>query len=223
MTDRQRENATMRAYVTGFILSLVFTFIPYYLVVSKLVTGNSLLTTILAFGVLQMIVQVTFFLHLGRGPKPNWNLFFFISTVGIILVVVGGSIVITNNLHYNMKPSDQAKSLVNGEAIYQIGGEQTGACEGQYANHQITIKNDLVTPLHTVAQRCDTLTFINDDSDVKNIVFGEHPEHKAYAGESEYIIRKGHNKTITLSELGTYEFHDHLQPETAGDFTVSQQ
>src|SRR5687768_12731131 len=92
MSTQNSEHGTMKSYVIGFVLSLIFTFIPYYLVVNKTVSGGVLLATILGFAVLQMIIQITFFLHLGRGPKPKWNLYFFISTVGIILVVVGGSI-----------------------------------------------------------------------------------------------------------------------------------
>jgi plastocyanin len=167
-----------------------------------------------------MVVQVTFFLHLGRGPKPKWNLFFFIATIGIVILVVGGSIVIIDNLHYNMSPSDQSKKLVNDEGIYQINGEKTGACEGQHENHQVTIKNSKATPLHTLANKCDTLTFINEDDMVRDIAFGSHPAHNAYAGESELIVRKGKNKTITLSESGSYQFHDHLQPDMAGEVTI---
>lgn len=219
--ERNPEHGTMKSYVTGFILSLILTFIPYYLVVNQAVTGSALLATIIGFAVLQMVIQVTFFLHLGRGPKPNWNLFFFISTVGIILVVVGGSIMIINNLHYNMSPSDQRKKLVGDEGIYQIGGEITGACYGQHTNHKVTIKNGQVRPLYTVASKCDRLTFINEDDEVREITFGTHPEHGVYAGENELIVRKGRSKSITLSEPGTYQFHDHLQAEIAGHFTVA--
>lgn len=217
----EREHGTTRSYVIGFILSLVFTFIPYYLVVNQTVSGKTLLATILGFAVMQMIVQITFFLHLGRGPKPNWNLFFFIATVGIILVVVGGSIMIINNLYHNMKPADQTKKLVGDEGIYQIGGEKTGACYGQYRSHKVTIKDGQVSPVHTQASKCETLTFINEDDEVREITFGTHPEHGVYAGETELVVRKGRAKSITLSDTGTYEFHDHIHAETAGQFTVS--
>ncbi len=220
-SEKNSEHGTVRSYVIGFILSLVFTFIPYYLVVNQTVSGSSLLVTILAFAVMQMIVQVTFFLHLGRGPKPNWNLFFFIATVGIILVVVGGSIMIMNNLYRNMMPADQVSKLANDEGIYQIGEEKTGACQGQHANHKISIKNGQISPSHTDAGLCDTLTFINEDDKVREITFGTHPQHGVYAGESELVVRKGRAKSITLSEAGTYQFHDHLQAEIAGDFTVT--
>ena len=221
--EQAREHGTMKSYVIGFILSLIFTFIPYYVVVNQTVTGTALLATILGFAVLQMVIQVTFFLHLGRGPKPNWNLFFFVATVGIILVVVGGSIMIMNNLYRNMMPADQTKKLVNDEAIYQIGGEKTGACQGVKANHKVTIKNNQADPPYVIAGICDTLTFINEDNEAREITFGTHPEHGVYAGETELIVRKGRPKSVTLSEMGTYRFHDHLQPDIAGEFTVTPQ
>lgn len=221
--EPNREHGAMKSYVIGFLLSLVFTFIPYYLVVNKTVSGTVLLVTILGFAVLQMIVQILFFLHLGRGPKPLYNVIFFISTVGAILVVVGGSIIITNNLHYNMLPSDQTKKLVDDEGIYQVGGKDTGACQGQHTNYKVTIKNGQVSPVYTLASKCDTLTFINEDNEVREITFGTHPEHGVYAGENELTVRKGRSKTITLSESGSYQFHDHLRAETAGGFTVTPQ
>lgn len=222
MSKAPHEHGTMEAYIIGFILSLIFTFFPYYLVSHRVIQGTPLLVTIVGFGVLQMLVQVLFFLHLGRGRGPSWQQIFFAGTIVTILVVVGGSIIITSNLHHNMllSASEQTKKLTNDEAIYQVGGTKTGACDGLHENHQVVIKNSVVSPQHIDAKQCDTLTFLNEDDEVRELAFGEHPEHKAYAGQTEYIVRKHQNKTITLSEIGTYDFHDHLQPETAGEFTV---
>lgn len=218
----ENEHKTMQSYVIGFILSLIFTFIPYYMVVNQVVTGTSLLITILGFAVVQMMIQIVFFLHLGRGPKPFYNIVFFVLTIITILVVVGGSVVIMHNLHYNKTIPDQAKSLINDEGIYQIEGNLTGACKGQYENHQVTIKDGQVSPLYTAAKQCDTLTFINEDSGTRKISFGQHENHGSYAGNTEIEVKKGRNKTITLSETGAYQFHDHLQHETAGVFTVTK-
>lgn len=221
ITDhRNPEGGTFKSYVVGFILSLVFTLIPYFLVVSHAISGTSLLLSILIFAGIQLVIQLVFFLHIGRGPQPNWNVYFLISTLGIILVVVGGSVMIINNLHYNMKPSDQVDKLANSEGIYQIGGTETGACQGQYANHKVTIKNGAVSPASTQASKCDTLTFVNEDAKNREITFGTHPNHGVYAGENEIIVRKGKPKSITLSEIGAYQFHDHTMSEVGGSFTV---
>ncbi len=222
MTKQTRhEHGTTRSYIVGFLLSLVFTAIPYYLVVNKSLSSAALLVTILGFAVLQMAVQIFFFLHLGRGPKPLYNVVFFVSTIGIILVVVGGSIFIMNNLHYNMTPIEATKKLAQDESISQVGGVKTGACHDVHANHKVTISNNKVSPLHTEARLCDTLTFINEDNTVHDIAFGPHPKHEAYGGENELMVRKERAKTITLNQAGTYLFHDHLDPTITGDFTVS--
>lgn len=217
----KREHSSTRAYVVGFVLSLIFTAIPYYLVVNETLNASILLTVILGFAVVQMLVQVFFFLHLGRGPKPLYNVVFFGCTIFTILVVVGGSIIITNNLHY-MVPAEASKNLIKKEGIYQINGEKTGACQNLHVNHQVTIVDGRVSPVHIQARLCDTLTFINKDSQSREMTFGTHSEHSTYAGDSELAVRKGRNKTITLNELGTYQFHDHFDSSVAGSFTVTQ-
>jgi cytochrome o ubiquinol oxidase operon protein cyoD len=60
-TQHHEEHGTTASYVSGFLLSLLFTFIPYYLVIEKKVSGNALLATILGFAVIQMIIQLLFF------------------------------------------------------------------------------------------------------------------------------------------------------------------
>jgi plastocyanin len=126
-----------------------------------------------------------------------------------------------DNLHYNMSPSDTVKKLAQKEAIYQIGGEKTGACRGGTGkNHKVYIENDRVTPAITNATLCDTLTIINKDKNKRELTFGTHPEHSAYGGETEIELRKDYNKTITLNQAGNYMFHDHLDPTVSGYFIV---
>lgn len=222
LTTQHAEHGTTKSYVIGFVLSIVFSLIPYFVVVNKSMSGTALQATILVFAMIQMLIQITFFLHLGRGPKPDWNLFFFISTAGIIAVVVGGSVFIIDNLHYNMSPEEKVKKIANDEGIYQVGGKETGACRELGTNYRIVIKDDIASPQTTGAAKCDTLTFINEDDDTKEITFGPHPDHGTYAGVEELAVRSGKSKTITLSETGSYSFHDHLQPETAGEFSVAE-
>jgi cytochrome o ubiquinol oxidase operon protein cyoD len=214
-----KEHGSTLSYIIGFILSLIFTLIPYYLVVNKTVTGTTLITAILGFGVIQMLIQIFFFLHLGRGPKPWYNIVFFAATVSIILVVVGGSIFIMDHLHYNMSPSEVTKKLAQKEGLEQIGGEKTGACQEIGANHKVIIKNGVVAPAYTEARLCDTLTFINEDDVVREIAFGGHPNHDSYSGEADIKVQS-RPKSITLNEPGQFIFHDHLDPSTSGHLSV---
>jgi cytochrome o ubiquinol oxidase operon protein cyoD len=213
------EHGTMRSYVIGFMLSLIFTAIPYYLVVSHLATGTTLLVTMLVFAVLQMVVQVVFFLHLGRERKPYWQSWFLLATVGAILVVVGGSIFIMAHLHSNMNPLDESKQAIEGEGIYQIGGEKTGACQQVHEHQHIVIKDGVASPSHVDAGLCDTLTVTSEDA-TRTIVFGEPGQPESYAGEIDLTLYKGRPETFTLSQMGTHQFQDREHPETAAGFTV---
>jgi cytochrome o ubiquinol oxidase subunit IV len=211
-----------KAYILGFILSLVFTAIPYYLIVTQMVKGNGLLATILVFAVLQMLVQIIFFLHLGRDPKLHWQMGFFVATVGAILVVVGGSIIIMSHLHRNMTPKDVTDKIASDEAVHQVHGAQVGTCPGGTGTvHMIELKNNAANPAHTDAKLCDTIIFFNADSTAREIAFGEHEKHEAYAGNPGGLLRQGRNLVVTLTESGTYKFHDHLLDELSGDFTVT--
>jgi cytochrome o ubiquinol oxidase operon protein cyoD len=222
MSELKPEHGTLQAYITGFMLSLIFTFIPYYLVVHGTNTGTKLLAIILGFGVLQMLVQLLFFLHMGRKPRPTWQIGFLIVTVGSVLIVIGGSLIITTNLHHNMTPTEQVLKLANDEGIYQVNGHKTGACEGQNPNHQITITSGTAVPAMTNTNKCDTLSFINRSGHTVAITFGTSSAPSPYAGESGYTILAGQSQTINLSQSGTYKFYDAKTPTTTGSFTVSQ-
>ena len=216
------EHNPTASYVIGFILSIIFTLIPYSLVVNKTLSGNNLIAVILGFAIVQMMIQIFFFLHLGRGPKPFYNIVFFAGTVGLILVTVGGSIFIMNNLYANMSPEDAARYLAQKEGIAQLGDRHTGACQGTLDNHQVVFRDGSITPVLTTANRCDTLTIINQDEVDKKIAFGEHDQHTGYGGNDEFIVQNDRNKTIVLNETGSFLFHDHYAPEAMGYLTVEE-
>lgn len=216
-TPKPKEHGTAASYIVGFILSLIFTVIPYYLVVNKTITGNALLITILGFAFIQMLIQIFFFLHLGRGPKPLYNVVFFVATAGLIAVVVGGSIFIMNNLYQNMSPSEVTIKQAEGEGIAHIGHETTGACQGLKENHKVTIRNGQVNPVQTQANQCDTLTFINEDSQVRVLKFGP----QSYGGEFDQTVHKGRPESITLNQIGSYTFKDIYDSSALGYFYVT--
>lgn len=93
-------------YSVGFILSIILTLIPYLIVTKHLLTSSSLVATLVVFALLQLFVQLQYFLHLGNEPKPRWNLMVFSFMVGIVLIIVIGSLWIMKNLNYHMHTMD---------------------------------------------------------------------------------------------------------------------
>ena len=70
------------SYIVGFVLSVITTFLAYYFVVNEVWPNEVLVYVVLAIAVVQLVVQVVFFLHIGRGSK--WKLITFLFTVLII-------------------------------------------------------------------------------------------------------------------------------------------
>jgi len=94
------------------------------------------------------------------------------------------------------------------------------ACPADGQRHEVAIRQDHIIPEHTVAQRCDQLIITNYDDKLRLISFGEHDHHIPYAGVSETTLAQSQSLKLTLSQTGTYLFHDHYQDEVAGSFSV---
>lgn len=92
----------MYLYIAGFVISLVFTLIPYYIVTRHVSDATNLLYGITFFGVAQLLAQVLFFLHLPAKEKPYWNLLVFFFTLLIVAFLVVGTLWIMYHLNYNM-------------------------------------------------------------------------------------------------------------------------
>lgn len=110
---------SIKSYTTGFILSIALTIIPYLIVVNAWLRGSLLVAVLLGFAVLQLYVQLVFFLHMGRSRDQRWNLVAFLFMVLVVLIVVIGSLWIMNNLNYHMMkhPEKIDQQLIEGEGI----------------------------------------------------------------------------------------------------------
>jgi cytochrome o ubiquinol oxidase operon protein cyoD len=216
------EHGTLMSYVFGFVLSLEFTAIPYYLIINHMVIPHvSQLVMLMSFAVVQMLVQILFFLHLGRGPKPLYNIGFFVATVSMILVVTVGSIFIMSNLHARMSPAADTLRLAQDEGISQVNGKRTGACQRVGASHIVTIAHGVLDTSRVNAHLCDTLTLVSKDAAGHTFAFGSVNHPTTYGGETTLSVTSHHSQTITLNQAGIYTFYDHLIPSMQGSFRVT--
>lgn len=93
---------TLKQYIIGFVLSLIITLVAYFAVVGEWVAGFALLALLCGLAVVQMIVQLVYFLHLGDEVRPRYRLASFLFMAGILLIIVVGSLWIMHHLNYNM-------------------------------------------------------------------------------------------------------------------------
>lgn len=105
-TSTGAAHGTYLSYTIGFVLSIILTLGAYYLVVEKILAGRELAAAIVGLAVLQLFVQLLFFLHLGSESKPRWNLMVFLFAALVVVIVVFGSIWIMDNLDYHMMPEE---------------------------------------------------------------------------------------------------------------------
>jgi len=101
---------TLGGYVWGFALSIVCTLAAYIVTEIHINSAHEsiphevLIPVILALAVAQLVIQLVFFLHLNKEAGPRWQLAVFLSTIGLVLIVVVGSLWIMQHLNYNMTP-----------------------------------------------------------------------------------------------------------------------
>ena len=99
-------HATVKGYVVGFMLSVVLTAIPFWLVMAKVLPTTLTSVIILGFAAVQMVVHVVYFLHLDRQAQGGWNLLALIFTVVILFILLSGSIWVMYHMNENMMPVD---------------------------------------------------------------------------------------------------------------------
>jgi cytochrome o ubiquinol oxidase subunit IV len=113
------DQATLSLYISGFILSLIFTLSAFALVEEHIHSGHTVFTHPFLIGatvilaLAQFFAQLYFFLHLGRETKPRWKLLVLCFMVLVVFIVVFGSIWIMYNLNYRMTPQQMNTYMLN--------------------------------------------------------------------------------------------------------------
>jgi cytochrome o ubiquinol oxidase operon protein cyoD len=109
-TEPQTSHGSVASYVVGFALSIALTLGAYFSVTHHLFSHIGLIAVIFVLAMVQLVVQLLFFLHLGREGKPRFNLLTFLFMLLVLLIIVIGSLWIMNNLNYHsMTPNEVIK------------------------------------------------------------------------------------------------------------------
>ncbi len=96
---------TLTARLIGYIASLIFTATAFLIVAYPeyfYVSVQWDIVLILILALLQFITQSICFLNVLGEKGPRWNLVLYISTIGMIFIVVVGTIWIMHHLNYHM-------------------------------------------------------------------------------------------------------------------------
>ncbi len=97
-------HATVKGYVVGFILSVVLTAIPFWLVMNKVLPSNLTAFVILGFAAVQIVVHMVYFLHMNAKVEGGWSMLALIFTAALVIIMLAGSIWVMYHLNTNMMP-----------------------------------------------------------------------------------------------------------------------
>ena len=96
---KKKWHGNIKSYLIGFFSSAMLTVAAFFLVITRLFTGPTLIITIVTLGLIQAILQARFFLHVGEEEKPRWETLVFLFMVLVLLIIVLGSLWIMYDLN----------------------------------------------------------------------------------------------------------------------------
>ncbi len=100
-------HVSARSNMLGFMLSLVLTLVSFGMAMKGGLPESVALAVIVVAAVVQIVVQMHFFLHLDASPSQRWNVMVAVYTVIIIAFIVAGSLWIMYNTGIRMMPMAQ--------------------------------------------------------------------------------------------------------------------
>ena len=96
-------HGSLKGYVTGFVLSLVLTAIPFWLVMGKVFDRPGATAAILlGFAAVQIVVHMVYFLHMNAKSEGGWTLLALIFTLVLVVIALSGSMWVMYHLKTNM-------------------------------------------------------------------------------------------------------------------------
>jgi cytochrome o ubiquinol oxidase operon protein cyoD len=117
VSEHESTHLSLGKYIVGFVSSLVLTITAYLLATHGRADTNVLVGLLSGLAIVQFLVQMVFFLHVGEERKPRWKLMVMWLMLAVVLILVGGSIWIMNNLNYRMTPQQQEQYMRSQDSL----------------------------------------------------------------------------------------------------------
>jgi len=103
--DDDGPHSTVKGYTIGFVLSIILTVIPFYLVMAKVFDSSSTTAlVILGFAAVQIVVHMIYFLHMNTKVEGGWSMLALIFTLVLVVITLAGSLWVMYHLNHNMMP-----------------------------------------------------------------------------------------------------------------------
>ena len=107
----------LSSYIVGFISSIALTLFAYLAVTQQAYSRDGLIGLVTGLALIQFMVQLLFFLHLGRETRPRWKLSVFFFMLAVVLILVFGSLWIMTNLNVRQTIPQQLQYMNNQDGL----------------------------------------------------------------------------------------------------------
>ncbi|MEY9756231.1 cytochrome o ubiquinol oxidase subunit IV [Bradyrhizobium yuanmingense] len=105
-------HSTFSGYMLGFVLSVVLTAIPFWLVMSGALPSKQITAlVIMAFAIVQIVVHMVYFLHMNTTSENGWTMMALIFTIVMVVIALSGSLWVMSHLNSNMMPMHQMSGM----------------------------------------------------------------------------------------------------------------
>jgi cytochrome o ubiquinol oxidase operon protein cyoD len=99
-------HSSMREYVIGFVLSVILTAIPFWLVMANVIEHRTTAVLVLGgFAVVQILVHMVYFLHMNGKVEGGWTMLSTLFTVVFVAIAIAGTLWVMFHMNTNMMPS----------------------------------------------------------------------------------------------------------------------
>lgn len=115
MSQPAVSHGSTKTYVSGFLLSIVLTLAAYLCTTHNIASGWALMGILAVLAVIQLFVQLVFFLHLGRGSESRWNTTVLLFAAMVVGILVFGSLWIMGNLSYGHQNIPTTQQIIKDE------------------------------------------------------------------------------------------------------------
>ncbi|HEX5805533.1 MAG TPA: cytochrome o ubiquinol oxidase subunit IV [Macromonas sp.] len=106
-------HSTFSGYMVGFVLSIILTAIPFWLVMSHVITERNMAVLVLGgFAVVQILVHIVCFLHVNGKIEGGWTMLSTIFTVVFVAIGIAGTMWVMYHMNANMMPEHEPAAAV---------------------------------------------------------------------------------------------------------------
>lgn len=112
--DDEGFHVSYKGYATGFVLSVILTAIPFWLVMAKVLPSPKMTGfVILGFAAVQMVVHMIYFLHMNAKVEGGWSMLALLFTVALVVIMLAGSVWVMYHMNANMMPTPDPAAMRN--------------------------------------------------------------------------------------------------------------